>query len=915
MTLLQYAFLGLSSGGAYALVSLGIVTVYRGTRIVNFAQGAVGTLGAYVFWSMLHEHGLPLPVSILGGVATGAAIGLLFYVLVGRKLAEAPVATRTLVTLGLFLAVQSITVIGWGTKTKLVAPFLASGGTTVFGVHVQYVGLLLVGLALALTIVLSAFFRWSRFGRVTSALADSPVGARALGYSPHPTGALTWIVGGSLGALAVIFVSPVTGLSPTILSVLVVPALGAALLARFTSFWIATTIAVLIGVVQSVATGFGVDAGISAAIPALFAIVALFVARGRLPGRGTTEALELFKVGSGKIRPAVLAVALVVLAVLIAVSTGSWADTLSTTAIFALVGLSVVVLVGYTGQVSLAPMALAGVAAILTGWAGQWELPLAVTIVAPVLVVLVGGLLLGLLTIRVRGIGLTIGTLALAAIVQAWVFTSETFLNQPSGLSISSSTLFGFSLDNGVYPHRFAFLAWTLVVLAALAIANLRRSRAGRRLLAVRSDERAAAASGISVDATKIVAFAYSAVLAGLAGVLLALQAGSVGGAVGGFGAGYGFYDSLALVATAVLCGAGYVMGGVLTGVIASGGVLVRILDFGPSSYHWIALLFGVNLMVTLVIEPNGITGQFLRGKDAVLARFSLGAKDGAASSIPISPKMRDFLAPVDPVSRGAVALSLREVSVNYGGIAAVSEVSFDVEAGKVLGVLGPNGAGKSSLIDALTGFVPVDSGTVHFRGDDVTRLVAHRRAERGLVRTFQDHLLFEDLSVRENLLVAAEGSDTLAWLSAPVSFRAAAVPPEVLAAADLCGLTPYLDDAVESLSLGWHARVVLARALASRPAVLCLDEPAAALSSGAREDISRIIHRAADELGIAIVLIEHNIDVILDTCDEVVVLDGGSVIAFGEPESVLQSAIVRRAYLGELEAVDGAVDDWAVRP
>ncbi|MGC0365448.1 ABC-type branched-subunit amino acid transport system ATPase component/ABC-type branched-subunit amino acid transport system permease subunit [Rhodococcus sp. 27YEA15] len=905
MTLLQYAFLGLSSGGAYALVSLGIVTVYRGTRIVNFAQGAVGTLGAYVFWAMLHQHGLPLPVSILGGVATGAAIGLLFYALVGRKLAEAPVATRTLVTLGLFLAVQSITVIGWGTKTKLVAPFLVSGGTTLFGVHVQYVGLLLVGLALALTIVLSAFFRWSRFGRVTSALADSPVGARALGYSPHPTGALTWTVGGGLGALAIIFVSPVTGLSPTILGVLVVPALGAALLARFTSFWIATTVAVLIGVVQSVATGFGVDAGVSAAVPALFAIVALFIARGRLPGRGTTEALELFKVGTGRIRPVVLAVTLVVLAVVIAVSTGSWADTLSTTAIFALVGLSVVVLVGYTGQVSLAPMALAGVAAILTGWAGRWELPLWATIVTPVLVVLVAGLVLGSLTIRVRGIGLTIGTLALAAVVQAWIFTSETFLNQPSGLTISSTTLFGFSLDNGVYPHRFAFMAWIFVVLAALGIANLRRSRAGRRLLAVRADERAAAASGISVDATKIVAFAYSAVLAGLAGVLLALQAGSVGGAVGGFGAGYGFYDSLALVATAVLCGAGYVMGGVLTGVIASGGVLVRILDFGPSSYHWIALLFGLNLMITLVVEPNGITGQFLRARQAVLARYGRKAEPAAALPISTSVDISDVLAPTAPVGRGEVALSLRGVSVNYGGIAAVSAVSFDVEAGKVLGVLGPNGAGKSSLIDALTGFIATTSGSVHFRDDDVTTLAAHRRAERGLVRTFQDHLLFEDLSVRENLLVAAESNDSLAWLSAPISFQAKTTSPDVLAAAELCGLTPYLDETVESLSLGWHARVVLARAFASRPTVLCLDEPAAALSSGAREDISRIIRRAADELGIAIVLIEHNIDVILDTCDEVVVLDGGRVIALGEPESVLQSATVRRAYLGELDTTD----------
>jgi sulfate-transporting ATPase len=909
VTFYQFTLLGLTTGGAYALISLGVVTVYRGTRIVNFAQGALGMTGTYLFWTLFHDHGLPLGLALAIALALGGAMGLVFYLLVARHLSDAPATTKTLVTLGLFLATQTLVIIAWGTQPILVTPFLVSGGVTVFGAQLQWIAVLLVSIAIGLTIALTIAFRWTRFGRVTTALADSPVGAQAIGYSPLPWGAVTWIGGGMIAVLAEVLLAPVTGLSPSALGVLVVPALGAALVAGFSRFWVALVVSLVAGIGQSLATGYDVSPGLSAAMPALLAIGALIVSGRVLPGRGSTEAVRLFRVGTGRIRPmrVGVGVGLVVLAVLL--SSNSWADTLSTSAIFSLVGLSVVVSAGFAGQVSLATMSLAGVGAISAGWFGYWGAPLWVTVLAPIVVTVVIGLILGLPAVRVRGVGLTIGTLALAALIQAWVFASGPILHQPAGLRIKHVTLFGLAVDPGAHPHRFAVVTWVLLILGAIAVANLRRSRAGRRLLAVRSNERAAAAAGISVVSAKAWAFALSAALTGLAGALLAVQIGTVGGAVGGFGNGFSYYDSLTIAGIAVLCGAGYVMGGVVTGLIVAGGVFERVLNLGPTGNNYLALIFGLNLIVVLVREPDGLAGQAARIKqqvvDFVQARRGVASPESTTvvdSGRPDPAAVAALIAPVPlPASGPATALDVRHLTVHYGGITAVDDVSLSLRAGTVLGVLGPNGAGKSSLVDAITGFVPARGGQVALLGHDITRLRPHRRAAHGLVRTFQDHLLFEELTVRENLLAAAERKDTIGYLSGLVRPGDGRSAETVAAAAALCGLTPYLDEPVESLSLGWHARVALARAFAARPRVLCLDEPAAGLSAGARREIAAVVRRAAHELNIAVLLVEHNIDVILDACDEIVVLDHGREIAHGEPEAVLALPSVRQAYLGDV--------------
>ncbi|WP_321785198.1 ABC transporter permease subunit [Paraburkholderia sp. J94] len=906
MALIDYALLGLSTGGAYALVALGLVAVYRGTGVVNFAQGGIGMASAYAFWK-LHAHaGVPLWPAIGLGIAAGVTVSIAFYAFVGRRLVGASTTTKTLVTLGLLLMLEAAVRIVWTNQQERVDSFLVSGGTTLFGAHVQYLALVLLGAAVALTVLLTLLFERTRFGHATTALQDSPLGAQALGYSPHPWGAAAWGISGLLAALAGILLSPITALSPNSLSSLVIPALGAALIAGFRRFGVALAVAVAAGVAESLAIGLSIEPGLGKSIPYLVTLVALVISGRNLPGRGTFDTPRLFRVGSGRVSPFGLALGAATLAALVYALPDYWSDTLALTAIFALIGLAVVVSTGYAGQVSLLPLGLAGASVLFAGWLGQHGAPFGATLAGTALAAGAAGFAIGLPSARLRGIGLTIATLAIAAILETWVFTSDRFVNGVQGWRIGDISLFGVSFDNALDPRRFALLAWGVTALAALAVAALRRSRAGRRILAMRSNERAAAACGVAVPHAKIAAFVLSAALAGLAGALLAAQSGTVGGQR--FGEGYAWADSLAVLSMAVLSGAGYLFGGVLAGVFAPGGALAQLLSFGGTINDWVALVLALNLVFVLISEPDGVVAQILRGvahlpdawRKPIRALVQWPRVQHAQPTLD-THALRDSLsrAPADADAH-TVALEVEDLRVAYGDTVVVDGVSLRIAPGEVLGVLGANGAGKSSLVDALTGFVPARAGRVRVQGVDVTALAPQQRVAHGLTRTFQDHLLFDDLSVRENLETAAEPKDAWAWFAAPFGLAPRRSLQTVHAAAQVAGVVHHLDAAADTLSLGWQARVTLARALAARPRVLCLDEPAAALSPEARQHAIGVIRRAARELDVAILLVEHNIDVVLATCDAAIVMDAGRVIARGTPAEVLRLPAVRRAYLGD---------------
>src|SRR4051812_43032268 len=242
--------------------------------------------------------------------------------------------------------------------------------------------------------------------------------------------------------------------------------------------------------------------------------------------------------------------------------------------------------------------------------------------------------------------------------------------------------------------------------------------------------------------------------------------------------------------------------------------------------------------------------------------------------------------------------LNVDALRVTYGGVTAVDDVDLTVPEGTVVGLIGPNGAGKTSIIDALTGYHPPTSGRVTFEGEDITSLRAHLRARRGLVRTFQSVELFDDLTVEENLLVASQRMGVLEALRDLLLPIAAHPRDDVDWALDLCGLTDVADRLPTELSHGRRKLVGVARALAQRPRLVLMDEPAAGLDTDESLELGRHL-RALPEAGVTVLLVDHDMGLVLGVCDEIVVIDFGKVIARGTPEQIRNDEAVLAAYLG----------------
>jgi sulfate-transporting ATPase len=244
-------------------------------------------------------------------------------------------------------------------------------------------------------------------------------------------------------------------------------------------------------------------------------------------------------------------------------------------------------------------------------------------------------------------------------------------------------------------------------------------------------------------------------------------------------------------------------------------------------------------------------------------------------------------------------ALVVTGLTQRFGGLTALDDVALAVAPGEVVGLLGPNGAGKTTLIDGVTGYNRITAGTVCLGGEDVTRWSPSHRARAGLSRSFQSLELFDDISVRENLLAAADARDALAYVTDLVRPGSRALPAAVVTTVEELGLGDVLDRRPEELSYGQRRLVAIARAVVSRPSVLLLDEPAAGLDDTESAELGRLVRRLADEWGIGVLLIEHDVAMVLETSDRVVVLDFGKKIAEGTPAEIQASSVVRAAYLG----------------
>ena len=505
-------------------------------------------------------------------------------------------------------------------------------------------------------------------------------------------------------------------------------------------------------------------------------------------------------------------------------------------------------------------------------------------------------LVIGIPALRIPGLYLAVTTLAFAVFVENWLVNQhwlgvDPLTGQIPVLQKPDSGIVNFSSRQSYYYLCLGFLVVCLAVLA-----QLRRTGIGRTIIAVRDNERAAEAMTSSATRAKLVAFALSGGIAALAGALYvtALPTNTPS-------ATFATTESVTLVAIAVIGGLGSIVGPVL-GAAWVIGLPTLFPDFAAAPL----LVSSVGLLGLLLFFPGGFVEVAYRVRDALGARVASRLPPGPAwqraddTSIPVPAVLeRGDDAAVLP----AEWLSVRDVTVRFGGRVAVDAVSLHVGAREIVGLIGANGAGKSSLMNAIGGFVP-STGTVEVLGHDLRRRAPYRRARVGLGRGFQSARLYDDLTVRETVLVALEARERTPIVSSMLAFprssaRERAKRSEAADIIRYVGLDRFADEFVSNLSTGTRRVTELACQLAMGARVLLLDEPTAGLAQRETEAFGPLILQVRRELDAAVLLIEHDMSLVMQVSDRVYCLEAGRVIAEGPPEQIRHDPLVVATYLG----------------
>lgn len=909
---LRFAILGLGAGAVYALLGQGIVLIYRGSGVVNFAQGAMAMVGTYIWWDLRTHHGWPFWAAAIVGVGAVAIFGALIHLVIMRPLVKSAPLVRIVATLGFVSILTAGAQLYWGAEQRIVDASLPRDLWYVGELKFTTDRILLAFIAVLITAVIWAVYRFTRFGLAVVAASEDETSAAALGWSPDFLAAVNWAAGGALAALAGILVVPLTGLQVNTLTLIVITALAAALLGGFSSFWLTLVGGLALGIAGSLSTRYVKITGFNEAIPFLVITLVLIVRGKALPLRSHVLQ-KLPRLGPDRISWKWLGVPVVIGVLGLTVFGPSWNNAFNTSVTMAVVLLSVVVLTGFTGQISLAQAAMAGLGALIAGRlvAGAgWPFELA--LVAGVVGAMVIGLIFALPALRTRGINLAVVTLGLGLAVQSVVFLNYKYTGGLYGTQVGEAKFFGINIDRLDHGGRYLVFAMTWLVLAIIVVLNVRRGRAGRRLISVRTNERAAASLGVSVFGAKLYGFALSAGIAGLGGTLIAFQDHSI------LYDRFSPFESINIVLLAVLGGVGYVVGSVMGSVIVVGGIAAIITNKIGVDVEWIVLVGGIGLLFQLVKFPNGIASQFdprsrhRTGRAAERAAAKQAKRDAKKPHRSTAEELGlDGEITTEPIA--PATLTVDGLTVRIGSIYPVNNVGLEVRTGEVLGLIGPNGAGKTTFIDAVTGFVKPIRGSVLLDGTDITKWPAARRTRRGLSRTFQSLELFEDLTVRDNILAGADGFGGLPYLTDAFWPREHKLPPEALRAIRDLELVDLLDLEVSELPYGKRRLVSIARALAGRPSILMLDEPGAGLSDVESTELRHLIRRLADDWGLGILLVEHDMSIVMAVCDRIVALESGMKIADDTPDVIVHDERVRASYLGDyVVAADGGAEQQA---
>jgi branched-chain amino acid transport system permease protein len=893
---------GVLQGGVFAIVALGISLVYRVTGIINLVQGGFCIIGALTLYSFESDFGWPLPVAFLAAItittALGLAIGAATFVPALSRLAT---GSMLMLTAGLLTFINGLALVVWGSQPYAVSAFSGEEPIDVFGVLVPSQGLWIAAFAVIIIIGIWFLMAHTTLGKALSACAENPLAARFMGIDVARLTLFSFGLAALIGAVGGAVVAPIMSLQFDAGSFFTNAGFIAVALGGMNSLPGAVSGGLFLGVAEQLAAGYVSSLFADGLALALLLATLLFRPQGLfVPGRPSRhDVREALRVTRSVVRPPpgiVMPAAALLLLLLIALPylvDGGVMSSLVITLILFIAVLGLDVLMGYAGQVNLGQagfMALGGYAAAIL--ATNYGVSPLLGTVAGIAIALLCALLLSAVTMRLRGAYLALATLAFGLLMDSLTVGVTEVTGGPSGLvGIPAFAVGPFVFAN---PRAMYYLTLTIIVALIAALAGAMRSDFGRALQAIRADQTAAEALGINVPRHKMAAFAISAMLAALSGSLLAFDFHFLSPEM------VATPRSFEMIAMLIVGGEGTLIGGL------AGTALLTLLPivFQPIALYK-TLVEGAVLVLAFQYLPDGMVGGIWR----LVGRLVNTAPPRASAEETVPPPDRPARRRGQVVAASAPALEAVGLAKIFGGVQAIADISFSVPDGSITALIGPNGAGKTTVFNLVTNLFPPDRGEVQFYGRSLHRLAPGDVAALGLLRTFQTARVLPGMTTLENLLAGAHRQvrrgpvQHMLWLPAAMrEERSLRRRGEALLG--LVGLAGFRDVAATALPMGAQKLLDVCRALMARPRLLLLDEPAAGLNDSETVELAALLCAVRDA-GLTILVVEHNMTLVMDVADQVIVLDLGQLLARGTPRQIQCDPRVIEAYLG-MEAKAG---------
>jgi ABC-type branched-subunit amino acid transport system ATPase component/ABC-type branched-subunit amino acid transport system permease subunit len=905
--------LGLIIGMTYGLLAVGLVLIYRTNRIINFAHGQVGAFGSAFFGIEVVRWHIPYWVAFLPALAVAAGVGALAEAAVIRRLRKAPAVMSVVATLGVgqFLVLFAYAINNQaGAGSIYPEPdWLPSFRFGALLVTPSYFAMLVLSPLVVLAIGLFLKFSWYGLG-IRSAAAN-PEAARMAGIFSGRMSSLAWGLAGALAAFSAILTQPTKGFTsgdefgPSLLLV----ALTGAVLARMQSLPRALLAGCAIGITEQLLLWNYAQSGLVQLVLFVIIILALVLQKqrvGRGEEKGSWAAVQAARPLPAAIRrlpsvrllgPSILLVAVVVCALLPLTISNAASVQFTGTFGFIIIGLSVGIITGLGGQLSLGQFALGAVGAYVSYEVSRRTGNFFESFLYAGLAAAAVSTLIGIPALRIKGLLLTVTTLSFALVVPAFLLQQDWLLG--SGKNPGRPIINGHALETG----RSYYYVGLVTMLFALWLArNVRSGGLGRRLVAVRDNEDAARAFTIPAAAVKLQGFALAGFLAGIGGAMYGHSLSIISAT------SFPTNASVNAVVIAVIGGIGLLWGPFLGAALVQGAPHLPLLGdaagLAATALGQLLIIMylpgGLGSLVTPVRDR--VAGLLARraGVDVEAAYAAERGFNATGTGSGPAPSLGTTHRRHRPATSGAL-LEANGLRKSFGGVRAVRGVSFHVRQGETLGLIGPNGAGKTTTFELLAGFTRVDAGTVRYGGRDVTALSPEVRGRMGLIRSFQDAALFPTLTVLECVQLALERVQPTRFLPAVLGLsggeRARREKAEELVR--WMGLERYRSSQIQELSTGTRRITEIACLVALQPQLLLLDEPSSGVAQKETEALGALLVRLKDELGLTLVIIEHDIPLIMSLADRIVCMADGEVISAGTPDHVRNDPAVVEAYLG----------------